>query len=115
LRIWGEFLPLHIPLINVQELRVFAICSASIFVARGLIKHLYELNKTADNYIKILSKVWVYWWISITFVSYFGQGIIFPRGISRFVILSTVILSYVFLFLFDQIRYAIEWRLQKKA
>ena len=115
LRIREEFLPLEIPMINIQELKIFALCSAIIFLMRGLIKHLYELNKNADSYIKTLSKVWMYRWISITFVSYFGQGIIFLRGISRFVVLSTVILSYLFLFLFDQIRYAIERKLQKKA
>jgi hypothetical protein len=56
----------------------------------------------------------MYWAISITFISYFGQGIVFMWGISRFVIISTALLAYVFLFLFDQMRYAIEWKLQKK-
>jgi hypothetical protein len=115
LRIWGEFLPMEIPLINIGELKIFATVSAIIFVVRGLIKNLYELNKTADNYIKTLSKVRVYRRISITFVSYFGQGIVFMWGISRFVIISTVLLSYLCLFLFDQIWYAIDWKLQKRA
>lgn len=107
-------LPRHIPLINVQELKLFAVISAVIFVARGLIKHLYELNKTADNYIKTLSKVWMYRAISITFVSYFGQGVLFMWGISRFVIISTALFAYLFLFLFDQVRYTIDYKLQKK-
>ena len=115
LRMREDFLPLEIPLINVGELQIFAICSAVIFVARGLVKNLYELNKTTENYIKTLTKIRMYRRISITFVSYFGQGVIFPRGISRFVVISTVILSYLFLFLFDQIRYAIERKIQKKA
>jgi hypothetical protein len=115
LRIRGDFLPMDIPLINVQELMIFAVLSAFVFVVRGLIKDLYELNNNTESYIKTLSKVWMYRWISITFVSYFGQELIFVRGISRFVILSTVLLSYLFLFLFDQAWYAIEWKLQKKA
>jgi hypothetical protein len=111
---WKDFLPLEIPLINVGELKIFAFFSAFLFVVWGLIKYLYELNKTADNYIKILSKVRVYRAISITFVSYFGQGIIFMWGISRFVIISTALFTYFFLFLFDQIWHAIEWKLQRK-
>lgn len=35
------------------------------------------------------------------------------RGISRFVILATVILSYLFLFLFDQVWYYLDYRIQK--
>jgi hypothetical protein len=115
LRIWGNFLPRDIPLINVKELKIFALLASILFVTRGLIKNLYELNKTADNYIKTLSKVRIYRLISITFVSYFGQGIVFMWGISRFVIITTILFSYLFLFLFDQIWYAIDRKLQKKV
>jgi len=99
----------------VAELQIFALFSAVIFVARGLIKNLYELNKTADNYIKTLTKVWLYWFISVTFVSYFGQGIVFVWGISRFVIIATVLIAYLLLFLLDQIWYYIDYRMQKHA
>jgi hypothetical protein len=115
LRTLGNFLPLDIPLINVKELQIFALLSAVIFVAWGLIKNLYELNRTAESYIKTLSKVWMYWFICITFVSYFGQGVVFMRGISRFVIITTALLAYLVLFLFDQLRYFIDFKLQKKA
>jgi hypothetical protein len=112
---WGYLLPLNIPQINVRELQVFALVSAGIFVVGGLIKNLYELNGTADTYPKTLSKVWVYWVICITFLSYFGQGILFMWGISRFVIITTALLTYVVLFLFDQLWYVIDFKLQKKA
>jgi hypothetical protein len=115
LRTLGNFLPLDIPLINVKELQIFALLSAVIFVAWGLIKNLYELNRTAESYIKTLSKVWMYRFICITFVSYFGQGIVFMWGISRFVIITTALLAYLVLFLFDQLRYLIDFKLQKKA
>jgi lipopolysaccharide/colanic/teichoic acid biosynthesis glycosyltransferase len=114
-RIWGDFLPLNIPLINVKELQIFALVSAGIFVAGGLIKNLYELNRTADNYLKTLSKVWVYRVICITFLSYFGQGVLFMWGISRFVIVTTALLTYIVLFFFDQLRYIMDFKLQKKA
>ena len=117
LRLLGDFIPgiqLDIPLINVRELQIFAGVSATAFVAIGLIKNLYELNKTADNYIKTLTKVWLYWAITISFVSYFGQGFIFWRGISRFVIISTALFTYLVLFLFDQIWYRIDYKIQDK-
>ena len=117
LRLGTDLLPgiqLNIPLINVNELKIFAGISAAAFVVIGRMKRLYDLNKTADNYIKTLTKVWVYWFISITFISYFGQGFVFWRGISRFVILISGFLAYFVLFLFDQIWYHIDFKLQKK-
>ena len=79
LRLFAEAIPgsHEIPVINVEELKIFALLSAVAFVGVGLIQNLYELHKTADNYIKTLSKVWLYWFIFIAFVSYFGQGLIF--------------------------------------
>ena len=35
------------PRINTQELSIFALISAAIFVFFGLIKNLYELNKAS--------------------------------------------------------------------
>jgi hypothetical protein len=111
---WENLLPLNIPLINVDELKIFALCSAFIFVVWGWIKNLYALDTSSDNYVKTLSKVRVYRAISITFVSYFGQGLLFVWGISRFVIISTALFTYLFLFLFDQIWYAIDYMLQRR-
>jgi hypothetical protein len=61
------------PWINKHELLVFSLISAWAFVVIGLIKNLYELNKQTGSYIQTLSKVWVYWFISSAFISYFGQ------------------------------------------
>jgi len=104
----------EIPRINRHELVVFSLISAWMFVFIGLIKNLYELNKQTWNYIQTLSKVWVYWFISSAFVSYFGQWFIFSFWISRYIILISVIIGYVVLFLFDQIWYRIDFKLQKK-
>ena len=102
------------PRINTQELILFAILSAWIFVFVGLIKNLYELNKQSGNYIQTLSKVRVYWFISSAFVSYFWQWFIFNFWISRYIILASAIIAYVILFLFDQIWYRLDFKLQKK-
>ena len=104
----------EIPRINRHELVVFSLISAWIFVFIGLIKNLYELNKQTWNYIQTLSKVWVYWFICSAFVSYFGQWFIFSFWISRYIILISAIIGYVVLFLFDQIWYRIDFKLQKK-
>ena len=116
-RLWGDFMwkIFHeTPWINRHELALFAFLSAWIFVFIGLIKNLYELNKQTWSYIQTLSKVWVYRFISSAFISYFGQGFIFNFWISRYIILISAIIAYVVLFLFDQIRYRLDFKLQKK-
>lgn len=102
------------PWINRQELFIFALISAVVFVIIWLIKNLYELNKTSWSYIKNLSKTWFYWFICSTFISYFGQWFVFKFWISRYIILVSAVCAYLLLFLFDQLWYAIEFRLQKK-
>ena len=102
------------PRINRHELLIFSLLSAWAFVVIGLIKNLYELNKQTWSYIQTLSKVWVYWFISSAFISYFGQWFIFDFWISRYIILISAILAYVVLFLFDQIWYRLDFKLQKK-
>ncbi len=102
------------PWINRHELALFALLSAWIFVFIWLIKNLYELNKQTWNYIQKLSKVRIYWFICSAFVSYFGQWFIFNFWISRYIILISAIIAYVVLFFFDQIRYRLDFKLQKK-
>ncbi len=116
-RLYGNFMwkIFHeTPRINRQELLFFALISAWIFVIIGLIKNLYELNKQAWSYIQTLSKVRVYWFISSAFISYFWQGFIFNFWISRYIILISAIIAYVVLFLFDQVWYRLDYKLQKR-
>lgn len=113
-KLW-DFLPLEPHVINKEELMIFSFFSAFLFAARGFIKKLYDPYKIGESYSKNLTKTWFYWFISITFASYFGQGIIFVRGISRFVIVVSAILVYLILFFFDQIWWFIEFQLLKKS
>ena len=116
-RLYGNFMwkIFHeTPRINVKELTLFALISAWVFVIIWLIKNLYELNKQTWSYIQTLSKVRVYWFISSAFISYFGQGFIFNFWISRYIILISAIIAYVVLFLFDQVWYRLDFKLQKK-
>ena len=102
------------PRINVHELVLFALISAWGFVIIWLIKNLYELNKQSWSYIQTLSKVWFYWFICSAFISYFGQWFVFNFWISRYIILFSAIVAYIILFLFDQLWYFVDFRLQKK-
>ena len=116
-RLWGDIMwkIFHeTPWINKHELLIFSLISAWAFVVIGLIKNLYELNKQTWSYIQTLSKVWVYWFISSAFISYFGQWFIFNFWISRYIILFSAIIVYVILFLFDQIWYRLDFKLQKR-
>lgn len=116
-RLWESFmwkLFNETPRINVQELLIFSLISALIFVIIGLIKNLYELNKQTESYIQTLSKVRIYWFISSAFISYFWQWFIFNFWISRYIILISAIIAYVILFFFDQIWYRLDFKLLKK-
>ena len=116
-RIWWELMSNifnEIPRINTSELTIFALISAGIFVVLWLIKNLYQLNKEWWRYIQTLSKVWAYWFVCSAFVSYFGQWFIFNFWISRYIIVISALIAYVLLFLFDQIWYFVDFRLQKR-
>lgn len=104
-----------IPQINAQELLIFSLIASAGFIAIGIIKKFYPTNKRVINHFQTLSKTWIYWFISITFLSYFGQGFIFFYGISRFIIIVGGILSYIVIFLFDQLRRKLEYQMQKKS
>jgi len=94
---------------------IFAIISAFFFVSIWIVKKLYELHKPTQKYIQTFSKVRIYRFIGITFISYFGQGFIFIWGISRFIILITSFIILFLLFLFDQIRNFLEKKTQKNS
>jgi len=107
LRLVTDLIPwiqLRIPPINFWELAIFAIISATSFIAIGIAKNLYELNKPVQKYFQTFSKVWAYRVISITFIAYFGRWFIFKWWISRFIIVLTSFLSFFCIFFFDQIR-----------
>ena len=116
-RLWGDIMWKifnETPWINKSELTLFAFISAWAFVVIGLIKNLYELNKQTWSYIQTLSKVWVYWFISSAFISYFWQWFIFNFWISRYIILISAIVVYIVLFFFYQVWYRLDFRFQKK-
>lgn len=104
IRLFTDLIPgvqLPIPLINSQELIIFALISAVLFLAIGIIKKFYTLNKVIPGYFKTFSKTWIYWFVFITFISYFGQGFVFLFGISRFIIILGGALALLLILIFD--------------
>ena len=113
IRLFTDLIPgvqLRIPIINYQENMAFSIIAAFAFVIIGIIENLYELHKPIQRYFQTFTKTWIYWVIVITFISYFGQWFVFFFWISRFIIVVGACVSFMGLFLFDQIRNYLEAR-----
>lgn len=118
IRLFTDLIPwvqLPIPLINAQELAIFSLISSAWFVLIGIIKDFYTLNRRVTNHFQTFLKTWIYWFISISFLSYFWQGFLFFFWISRFIIIFAWILTYICIFFFDQARRTLEYKMQKKA
>lgn len=118
IRLITDFLPgmqLPLPFINGQELAFFSLLSSLIFLAIWVIKNFYPLNQRIINHFQRFSKVWMYWLISIAFLSYFGQWFIFFFGISRFIILISAFFAFLVILLFDQLWRKREYKLQQKS
>ena len=117
LRLITDLIPgiqLQIPLINFTETLIYAVISWLAFVGIGIIKDFYELHKPVQKYYETISKVRLYWIITITFVAYFGQWFVFSSWISRFIIIVSWILTLIFIFIFDQIRNNLESKIHRE-
>ncbi|MCX6823305.1 MAG: exopolysaccharide biosynthesis polyprenyl glycosylphosphotransferase [candidate division SR1 bacterium] len=118
IRLFTDLIPgiqLQIPPINYNETMGYAIIAAIAFIAIGIIKELYELNKPIQNYFQTFTKVWIYWIITITFIAYFGQGFVFIFGISRFIIVVGAFVTFFIVFFFDQVWNYMESRRHRES
>lgn len=109
------FVQLTIPAINYYEMMIFSVISWLCFAFIWIFKNLYELHKPIQKYFQTFTTVWGYRFIAITFISYFWRGFIFNYWISRFIIVITWWLSFLAIFIFDQLRNHIESRKHKKS
>ncbi len=109
------FVQLTIPAINYYEIMIFSIISWIWFLFIWIFQNLYELHKPVQKYFQTFSKVRLYWFIAITFISYFWRWFIFSYWISRFIIVITWWLSFLGIFLFDQIWNYLESQRHKKS
>lgn len=117
LRLITDLIPwiqLQIPLMNWHETMLYAIISWLVFVGIGIIKGLYELEKPVQNHARTLSKTWIYWIITVTFIAYFGQWFVFQSWISRFIILLSTVITFIVIFIFDRIWNSLEAKIHRE-
>lgn len=94
---------IRIPPFVIPELIQFAVISMVVYVLIWLQRKLFQLNGLVFGYYQRFIKTIVAWGIVITCIAYFGSGFIFDWGISRFIIVVTVISSLIGISLIDRI------------
>jgi len=108
------FIHLKVPYINFKETMIFAFVSWIIFVVIWLLKWLYKLFWPIHNYYNLFLKVFILWFITITFLAYFGHGYLFVNGISRLVLIWWAIFSFFVLLISDFILNLFNSKLEEK-
>lgn len=105
---------LTIPSVHVFDLSLFAVLSAFVFVLWGIYHHYYQLfYPMVKNYRKLLT-VWAYWFVSMTFIAYLGDGYVFVYGVSRLIWMWTAVVFLVVVMLLDWLRLWGERRMYKR-
>lgn len=97
------WIQLRIPLINTTETMIYALIATVLFVLIAFQWHLYRLYKPPQDYTKHFFYTYLLWGASITAIAYYGYGFVFSDGISRLVILWTMIWSLFLMLLIDGI------------
>lgn len=92
---------LDIPSIITRELFVFAAISVMLFIIINFSANLYSLTKPLHGYGARFFKSWGLWFVSITFLALFGQGLLFGQGISRFILLFSAATVWLSITIFD--------------
>ncbi|MFA7284338.1 MAG: sugar transferase [Candidatus Absconditabacterales bacterium] len=95
------FTQLHIPVLNLDETMLYGVLSAGMFVSIGILRNLYPIKQPNTNYVRSFFDSIVIRLITITFLAYFGSGVVFLYGISRLVIVFGVLISSVLMFIID--------------
>jgi len=95
------FVQLRIPYIDFKETMIFAIFSSFLFVMLWFLKGLYKLYGPIHGYYNKFFKVFVLWFIFITFLAFFWYWYIFKNWISRLIIIWWVVFSFFWLLIID--------------
>lgn len=108
------FVQLRIPTLNLEETMLFALCAACAFVGIGIIRGMYELFRPLHKYYTVFLETWLIWTVVSSAIAYYGFGYVFVAGISRFVVVWGVLLSFVTITLRDRWRNALNNRLERR-
>ncbi len=105
---------LRIPFIDTTELIRFAIISVVVFIGVGIVKKRYNLTDIGITSNGSFLYVWWQRTIILICLAYFGQGFLFPYGISRLIIGRAATGTLIFIPLFDIFWQRISHHLFKK-
>ncbi len=92
------------PRVAKNELIIYAIISATLFVTIGIIQKRYDLISIGLEKTKTFLIVWWQWTIIVTCLAYFGQEFIFKHGISRLIIIIVALSSLIIIPLVESLR-----------
>lgn len=98
---WIPFIHLKIQYLNFKETMIFWIISAFLFPLIWFTFNLYKLKWPIHNYYNKFIKVFINWFIIITFIAYFWKDFIFQNWISRLIIIQAWIISFFWLLIID--------------
>ena len=104
LRLVTDLIPglqLRIPPIDTQELFVFAVIAICMFVIIGFSIHAYRFHFSLERSASVYMKQRFFRVVGMTFIAYFGHGFVFVSGISRFILVWTVLVSGIIISFFD--------------
>ena len=108
------FVQLNIPYIDFNETMIFGLISAFLFPLIGLSFNLYKIKGPIHNYYNKFIKVFMTWFITITFIAYFWKDFIFQNWISRLIIIWSGIIWFFWLLILDFIINLFNSKLEKK-
>lgn len=95
------FIYLDIPHINFTETIIFGGFWAILFPLIWLIYGLYKLKWPIHEYYNWFLRVFIFWFVSITFIAYFWHEFIFKNWISRLIIIWSGLLVFFWLLFLD--------------
>jgi lipopolysaccharide/colanic/teichoic acid biosynthesis glycosyltransferase len=106
LRQYTDLIPavqVRIPPFIISELLIFAGLSLVMYVIVWLRYKIFQLQWLVLWYYARFAKTIVTWAVIITGLAYFGNGFLFQWGISRFVIVMAVMITFLVVMIVDPI------------
>ncbi len=92
---------LEIPPIDFYWTMFFSVLAGLLFLWIWIIKKFYVLNSPVQSHYSIFYKVWIYWFITNTFIIYFGAGFFWEYSPSRFILIFGSVLVFFAILIFD--------------
>lgn len=98
---WIPLIQINLPYINAIETLIFWVISAILFPILWLSFSLYKLKWPIHNYYNKFIQIFLFWFVTITFIAYFWHWYLFKDGISRLIIIWSWLFSFFWLLFLD--------------